>query len=170
MAETDDLILDIDLNGLEETIANVDGFPADLGRELTLAMNSSLQLLHGQVRDRAPVNVGTLAGSINHQIRSPFPNLVGAVGSPLIYAPVMEYGREPGGKMPPIEPIKLWVIRKLAVPIEEAEGVAWAIAKSIEKKGIEGRHYFQEGLKASEPHIKTLFAGAVGRATEKANE
>ena len=169
MADVDALILDIDLTGVEEAIANIDGFPSDLGRELTLAMKSSLQFLEGQVSTRAPVNVGPLRDSITHQIITPFPNLVGSVGSPLVYAPVMEYGRKPGGKMPPVDAIKLWVIRKLQVPIEEAESVAWAVAKHIAKHGIEGKHYFKEGLEASEPHINTLFANAVARATARAN-
>ncbi len=164
-----DLILDIDLTGIDETVANIDGFPADLGRELGIAMESSLQLLQGQVSDRAPVNVGALRDSINHQIISPFPNLVGAVGTPLLYGVVMEHGREPGGKMPPVDAIKLWVVRKLGLSGDEATSVAWAVAKSIAKKGIEGRHYFKEGLEASEPHINTLFEGAVGRATARAN-
>ncbi len=177
-APADDLILDIDLNGLEETIANVDGFPADLGRELTLAMNKSLPILATQVSDRAPVFLGHLRAGINHQIISPFPNLVGSVGSPTPYAPVIEYGRKPG-KMPPIDAIKFWVHRQkyFEVPEEEEESVAWAIAKNIAKRGFSpkgnvgptGAKMFKEGLEASEPFIKTLFDGAVGRATARAN-
>ncbi len=179
MAEVDDLILDIDLTGLDETIASVDGFPADLGRELTLAMKSSLSYLHGAVVSRTPVFMGHLSESINYQIISPFPNLVGSVGAPASpYLLAIEHGRKPG-KMPPVEAIKFWVHRQkyFDVPEEEEESVAWAIAKNIAKRGFSpkgnvgptGAKMFQEGLEASEPHINTLFANAVGRATARAN-
>lgn len=176
---TDDLTLDIDLTGVEETVANIDEFPADLGRELTLAMTKSLELLHGQVKDRTPVFQAHLSGSINRQIISPFPNLVGSVGAPASpYLLAIEYGRKPG-KMPPVENIKFWVHRQKYFPVspEDEESVAWAIAKNIAKRGFSpkgnvgptGAKMFQEGLEASEPHIKTLFAGAVERATARAN-
>ena len=177
--QADDLILDIDLTGLEETIANVDSFPTDLGRELTLAMKKSLSLLHGNVSDRTPEFMGTLAESINQQIISPFPNLVGSVGAPpLPYLLAIEYGRKPG-TWPPIKAIKFWVHRQkhFAVAEEDEEGVAWAIARNIAKRGFSpkgnvgptGAKMFKEGLAVSEPHIKTFFAGAVGRATARAN-
>lgn len=166
-----DLVLDIDLAGIDETVANIDGFPADLGRELGIAMGSSLQFLHGQVSDRAGVfaDSGRLADSINQQIISPFPNLVGAVGTPLFYGIVMEYGRRPGKKQPPVDVMKLWVKRVLKVPEEEIDSVAFLVGRKIGTYGIEGKHYFKEGLEASEPHINSLFENAVGRATARAN-
>ena len=166
----DGLILDLDISGLQDATADLEAYPQWLGKELTVAMESGLQLLEGQVAERTPVNFGTLRGSISHQIMSPFPNLIGRVGSPLPYAIVMEEGRKPGARMPPVDAIKLWVVRKLQVPPDEAESVAWAVAKSIAKKGIEGKHMFKEGLEASEPHIKRLFDSAIGRATQRFNQ
>ena len=167
---TDGLILDIDLSGIDETTADMETFPIDLGRELTLAMNQSLDFVRGQVAVRTPVNVGTLRDSLNYQIISPFPNLVGAVGSPSVYAPVMEFGRKPNSRMPPVDAIALWAVRKLGLSPEEAEGAAWAIAKSIAKKGIEGKYMFKEGFEVSTPHVNQLFDSAVARATARAND
>ena len=48
----------------------------------------------------------------------------------------LEFGRKPG-QMPPIAPIKGWVERKLGVSSDESEGVAFAIAKKIAKKGTD---------------------------------
>jgi hypothetical protein len=167
---TDGLSLDVSVQGLEETAASVDAYPQFVSQELTLAMNKALQLLEGQIASRTPVNTGQLRQSITHQILSPFPNLVGSVGSPQPYAPVMEEGRRPGAKMPPVDAIKLWVVRKLGIPPEEADGVAFVIARSIARKGIEGRHMFQEGLEVSEPHINQLFNEAIARSIQRFNE
>jgi len=172
------LILDIDLSGIDETAANLDGLPADLEMALTIAMNKSLSLLQAEVSARTPIGVsGDLRKGINYQFISPFPELVGSVGSPTPYAPPIEHGRKPG-RMPPVDAIKFWVIRKLQIPEEKAEGVAWAIAKSIAKRGFspegdvgpKGAKMFEEGLKASEQYIIQLFDSAVGRATAKAND
>jgi len=54
---------------------------------------------------------------------------------PANYAESVEYGRA-RGSMPPVEPIIRWVKRKLAKSDKEAKSLGWAIAKSIEKRGI----------------------------------
>jgi hypothetical protein len=98
----------------------------------------------------------------------------------------MEYGRPPG-KMPPIEAIALWVKRKgLAGTYKikadkrglhgrqggakqknsEDLSVAWAIAKSIAKKGTRGwpnKDYlmFTRGFEASKEHIVKAFDDAI---------
>ena len=167
---TQDLQLDIALEGMEDVIADVDEFPQSVGRELSVAMEASLQLLEGQVATRTPVNTGQLRSSITHQVTSPFPNLAGVVGSPLPYAIVMEEGRKPGAKMPPVDAIKLWVVRKLGIPAQEADSVAFLVARSIAKKGTKGRHMFKEGLEVSEPHIKQLFDSAIARSVARFNQ
>lgn len=46
-----------------------------------------------------------------------------------------KYGRGPG-KLPPIEPLVDWVKKRgIVTNLKEARGTAWAIAKSISKKG-----------------------------------
>lgn len=55
---------------------------------------------------------------------------------PALYADSVEYGRAPGS-MPPVNALKKWVKRKLGIKNEaKAKSVAFAIAKSIEKRGI----------------------------------
>ena len=168
---TQDLQLNVALEGMEDVITDVDEFPQMVGRELSVAMEASLQFLKGQVVVRTPTNTGVLAGAINHGITSQFPNLVGFVGAPpgVPYAIVIEKGRKPG-TMPPVDAIALWAVRKLGLSPEEAKGAAFAIAKSIAKKGIKGRHMFKEGLEVSEPHIKQLFDSAIARSVARFNQ
>ena len=167
---TDGLVLDVQLSGLEETAASVGAYPQFVSQELTLAMDKALGLLEGAVSARTPVNFGHLKASIQGHILTPFPNLSGVVTTPKEYGIVMEEGRRAGAKMPPVNAIKLWVVRKLGIPPEEADGVAFVIARSIAKKGIEGRHMFKEGLEVSEPHINQLFNEAITRSVQRFNE
>lgn len=167
---TDGLILDIDLSKLVTVENELEGFPQLLGRELEIAMGASLDFLKGQIKARTPVNEDKLRGGINHQITSPFPNLEGIVGSPAEYAPVMEYGRKPGSKMPPVDALAIWAIRVLGVSRDESQSVGWALAKSIAKHGIEGKHMFEEGLEVSRAPIQTLFDNAIARAVQRMNQ
>jgi hypothetical protein len=165
---TEGLILDIDIEG--DAITDLMAYPQLVSHELTAAMNKALPALERQVKSRAPVNTGALRASINHQILSPFPNLVGSVGTPVEYGIVMEEGRKPGSRMPPVDAIKLWVVRKLGIPPAEADSVAFVIARSIGRKGIKGREYFKESLEVSEPLINELFAAAIARSVQRYNE
>lgn len=68
------------------------------------------------------------------------------IGSPLIWAAALDEGRVPG-KMPPVDALFPWVKTKLGVRDDvEARSIAFAIAKTIEKEGIEPRHYVRRAL------------------------
>lgn len=73
------------------------------------------------------------------------------------YADVIEFGRVPGAKMPPIQPIIDWIkIKPLKLRNRQGEFIkatesaiksaAFAIAKSIGKNGIEGINYYGEAI------------------------
>ena len=175
---TQDLILDINLSGLQDVTDDIERFPQSVSRELTVAMEAALQLVEGQVKARTPVNTSKLADSINHQIVSPFPNLVGSVGTPQPYGIVIEKGRKPGARRPPVDAIRAWVVRKLGLAGEEADSAAEAIAWHIHHHGFSekgdvgprGARMFEEGLKASAPHINTLFESAIARSVQRFNQ
>lgn len=59
------------------------------------------------------------------------------------YSGIIEQGRAPGGKMPPIEPIARWAQRRLGLSRDKAQGVAFAIAKRIQKRGLAARQVLQ---------------------------
>jgi hypothetical protein len=174
---TDDLILDIDTTGLQDVLADVDAFPQDVARELTIAMESALQFVEKQVAARTPVNEGFLRGSINHLILSYFPDIIGEVTTPMDYAIVIERGRKPGSRMPPIDAIQQWAVRKLGLSPDEAASAAWGIAKSIAKHGFSekgevgprGKRMFEEGFEVSKPYVNTLFDNAIARSVARFN-
>ena len=68
---------------------------------------------------------------------------------------VMDQGRRPGQKMPPVDAIQDWVTRRAGRGqirlsggatdrVKQARGIAWAIARAIAKNGIEGRKYIEK--------------------------
>lgn len=69
------------------------------------------------------------------------------IGSPLLWARVMDEGRLPG-KMPPVDKLFPWVLDKIkdVKSYQEARQVAFAVAKKIAEKGIEPRHYVRRAL------------------------
>lgn len=65
------------------------------------------------------------------------------------YYEYIENGRLPG-KQPPIAAIQDW-IRNKHLPLER--NLSWAIAKSIAKKGIPGKHILEKSLDIIEPNL-----------------
>ena len=178
---TQDLQLDIDLQGVEDVIGDVETFPQSVGHELNVAMEQSLGLLEKSVQARTPKNFGHLRNSIGHQILSPFPNMVGQVSPALPYGIVIEKGRRPSSDpktTPPVDAIQLWVTRKLGLSGKEARSAAFAIAKSIAKKGFSprgkvgptGARMFEKGMEAGEPNVRQLFDAAIARSVARFNQ
>lgn len=73
------------------------------------------------------------------------------------YADVIELGRRPGAKMPPVSAIEQWIkIKPLKLRNRQGEFIkstesniksaAFAIAKGIAKNGIEGINYYKEAI------------------------
>ena len=71
------------------------------------------------------------------------------------------YGRS-SGKPPPVEVIIPWVERKLNVPAEQVESVAWAIVKKIAK---EGTAIFSDRAKGLE--LEIILADLYDKLSEK---
>lgn len=127
------------------------------------------QYLAGVVAQVAPVNFGHLAQSFGAQpataeggieISAPSTDGViqGRVFSSLPQAIVMDEGRRPGARMPPVAALALWAQRKLGVSADEADAVGYVLARSIARRGIEGRHYADAAVARAQGHIEALFA------------
>jgi len=87
--------------------------------------------------EKGIIDEGTLlkTGNLNREF------LEKTIVYPVPYADIIEFGRLPGS-MPPVEPIKEWVMRKLMVTDEkEANQIAWAIAKDIKENGTVPRPF-----------------------------
>lgn len=89
------------------------------------------------------------------------------VWSALVYATIREYGRKPW-KFPPLDALVWWTARKKMISKGNTtkkyddlhykdKGVVFVIARSIAKKGIKGKHTFQNVLDRERANIKKLY-------------
>lgn len=122
-------------------------------------LTETVGFLHKQVVEKTQRGATSfLRGSIHSEVRGQtLESLRGVVGTPAKYADVVERGRRAGRPMPPSgvgSGLWLWVRRKLRVPEGEARGVAFVIARSIKKEGIEGKHMFRDALRDNRARIQ----------------
>ena len=148
--------VEIELKGLDEVLDNLTELAERIERGKSVPMQLSLDTVEQAVVTRTPVNVGTLRSSIQTMMRGQGVDLTGVVYSPLAYAPSVERGRKPG-KMPPVEAIRYWVIRKGIADGPEADQAAFLIARAIGRRGTKGVRMFEQGWQEAAPHIPGIW-------------
>lgn len=114
--------------------------------------------VRGKVVNR--VSSGTLLNSLIYKIKVRYgkPTIDFTVKGPAgQYADVIEFGRKPNSKMPPVSAIEKW-IRMKPLKLRNRQGefikstesaiksAAYNIARSIGEKGIEGINYYGEAI------------------------
>lgn len=116
--------------------------PEQVDKRAHDAMEESVGYLQAEVQKNLPRGAtGILRGTIFTEVRGrSLDKLRGVVASPHAYAVVIEKGRTPGKRMPPVDAILLWTTRKLGI---RDRGVAFVIARSIGRKGFPGKHVFE---------------------------
>ena len=123
------------------------------------AMAEITNMLKREVMTRTPVGVsGNLRGSIFTEIKGDNSSaLRGVVASRVPYAGYVEFGRRPGGRMPPWRegsPLYRWVAYKLGPPDGSIERVSFLVARSIARRGIPGRRMFARALEENRGRIE----------------
>lgn len=103
--------------------------------------------------DKAPTGVSyNLRGSIVSELRGTPAARAQEVSSSVFYAPIQEEGRKPG-KRPPADALLLWVTRKLGAP-DNAESVAFLVARQIGRSGTKAHHMFQQAFEKATPYFE----------------
>jgi hypothetical protein len=112
---------------------------------------------------------GTLLNSLTYKLRIRYkkPTIDFTVDNDAAgkYADVIEFGRRPGAKMPPVKAIENWIrIKPLKLRNKQGafikstesaiKSAAFAIAKSIGEKGIEGIKYYSEAIEDTWPEFE----------------
>lgn len=116
------------------------------------AVSKSLDVLENNIVQRTPVNTGAARGATTKEMTTLGTMIRGEVLNPINYALPLEHGRRPG-KMPPVDAIKQWVIRKGIATGPEADSAAFLIARAIGRRGTKGAHMFRDGFAASLPQM-----------------
>jgi hypothetical protein len=135
--------------------------------------------VRGKVVNR--VASGTLLNSLTYKLRIRYNKptidftVKEAAGK---YADVIEYGRKPGAKMPPVKAIEQWIrIKPLKLRNRQGEFIkatesaiksaAFAIAKSIGENGIEGINYYQDAINDTWPDYSEQLFQAYAKGVEQ---
>ena len=141
------------VEGLDELLRKMDRLPAEVQRECFKAMQSaSLDIIadaKGNLRANGSVVTGNLRASGKVQKVDDKTLDVGFFSSDSDkgYASYVEYGRKPG-KMPPPDILEAWAYKKFRLSHKDARSAAWALARSIAKKGTKARPYFEPAVES----------------------
>ena len=142
------------VEGLDELLRKMDRLPADVQRECFKAMQSaSLDIIADaktNLRVNGSVVTGNLRASGKVQKVDDKTLDVGFFSSDTRgkgYASYVEHGRKPG-KMPPPDILEAWAYKKYRLSHKEARSKAWAMARSIAKKGTKARPYFEPAVES----------------------
>ena len=142
------------VEGLDELLRKMDRLPAEVQRECFKAMQiASLDIIADaktNLRVNGSVVTGNLRASGKVQKVDDKTLDVGFFSSDSRgkgYASYVEHGRKPG-KMPPPDILEAWAYKKFRLSHKEARSMAWALARSIAKKGTKARPYFEPAVES----------------------
>ena len=123
-------------------------------------IETAVLYLQAEVKQRTPVGVhgaegGLLSTILTEVFDKGTPHIKGIVTSNSAYALPVEKGTKP--HMPPTDPIKLWVQKRLGIEDEkESRQVAFAIAMKMKKKGTKGQFMFQNAWDKNLPKLRRM--------------
>lgn len=161
---------EVEAEGLDEQMQLLEQFPEESQRELMLAMQKAVYTIESNVKPLVPVDRGRLRASIGSEVTVISSlSIEGRVGPSMtgeVYPVVMEFGREPGSRMPPVEALEPWVRRVIQPDKKDVRRIAFLIARSIGKKGIKAREYLKQGWERSKKDVTKYFAQAVENIAE----
>ena len=123
------------------------------------AMAGITGMLRREVMARTPIGAsGNLRGGIYTEVKGENPGVLrGVVASRAPYADHVEFGRPPGGAMPPWREgtsLYRWVVRNLESQGGDFESVAFLVARGIARRGIRGRRMFARAFEDNRSRIE----------------
>jgi len=152
------ITVDIEVKGLIEVQKKLEQVLTDLhGAPMIEAMRDATLLVTRDAKILAPVDTGRLRASITPDVTQRGNDVVGIVGSNVVYAPYMELGTRP--HFPPLAALETWARR---------HGMsAFQVALAIARKGTKARKFLQGAFEKNEGRIIDLLERAIGRIVEK---
>lgn len=108
-------------------------------------------MTQAEMRINAPVFDGELRRTIRPKWASPDTVII---FSDAPHAPAIEFGRKPGGKMPPYHegtPLAKWVKIKMGADVP-----AFLVARSIAQKGTKGQGFARKTYVTMKPQVNSM--------------
>lgn len=141
--------------GVQIDSANVEKLLAMGGKAVAGAKREILDrasiMTQAEMRTNVPVHDGELRSSIRPKWLSPDTVIV---FSDKKYAPVVEFGRKPNGKLPPYgegTPLAKWVKDKMGTGVPP-----FLVARSISRKGTKGAKFAAKTYATMKPAVMTM--------------
>jgi hypothetical protein len=150
--------------------------PQQMERDIRRTLQASLLLIEGDAKSNVARDVGRLGSSINSRIDGVFPRISGSVGPSVRYGYNVEFGRRPGGRMPPVDALIGWVRRHFSPgssPVaagprrsrawqqagdQRLRSRAFALARSIQRRGIQPQPFMGPAFRSNRLRISNMFA------------
>ena len=127
--------------------------PAAIERRSRAAMGESLAYLQTEIRKGTLVDTGIGRGSVFTEIRGTAVDLRGRAASAQAHMVVLEMGRRPGSKQPPLAPIRRWLERH-----GMDGGLAFVVARNIGRRGMKAHHMFKNAAERGGSVVHRIFA------------
>lgn len=153
----------IDIRGAAELARAWAEAPDLVAEELTRATWEAELLLQREIQDRTPTGAtGLLRESIStREPRRLDRAIIGEVGTSIAHAVPVELGTRP--HFPPIAPLQDWAEAKLGLDADAARGAAFAIARTIARRGTKGAFMFQHGFARARAQVVQMYDQALLR-------
>lgn len=136
--------VDIEVNGLLQTQRQLERTAANLhGTPVLNAFREATLILQRDAKINSPVDTGRLRASITPEVQSLGEDILGIVGSNVVYAPFMELGTRP--HWPPLSALEVWARRHGTT--------AYIVCRAISKRGNLARHYLQNAFEKNRDWI-----------------
>ena len=145
--------LELRIEGDAELVRRLND-PALIGVPMLKVIQTATR--EGQEIARSRARSSRIASSILAEAKPLFGRVHSALPQP--QANVLEYGRRPGGRMPPPDVVATWAARNGIDP--EA---AFPIARAIARRGIRGRFF----MRAARRHVRNRLPSLLGVAARE---
>lgn len=161
------MIPHIDIGGIETISRAWSQAPEIAQRELAAATFEAGLLLERETKEETPVGA---SGLLRQSIATREPQIlgdqvIGLTGTSVAHAVPVELGTRP--HFPPIQPLEDWARAKLGLSEDEAEGVAYAIARKISREGTKGAHMFQRAFDGNRDQVGRIYEAAGARIRDR---
>jgi len=155
--------INIDNSEIDQLLALWQQAPEIVNQATKSAVTEAQLLLLREVKENTPVGSTSL---LRQSFGAPEPILlgdrvIGVVGTSLQHAIPVELGTKP--HFPPVAPIKDWVKSKLGKSEQEAEGIAFAVARKISIKGTKPKLFVKKTFDQNKNQAQAIFSRALGR-------
>ena len=152
------MAIDVEVKGLIETQRKMTQMARDVhGTPIVNAMRDATLIVQRSARQNAPVDTGRLRASITPEIRATPVEVVGVVGSNVVYAPFVEMGTRP--HFPPTAALETWAARHGLV--------AFLVARAISRRGIRAVRFLQRAFEDNRGRIVNRFERAIKEIVDK---